>query len=31
VVLNKQGTVVASRMGTMTRAQLDAAVELALK
>lgn len=31
VVLNKQGTVVASRMGAMTRAQLDAAVELALK
>ena len=31
VVLNKQGVVVASRMGAMTRAQLDAAVELALK
>ena len=31
VVLNKQGAVVASRMGAMTRAQLDAAVELALK
>jgi thiol-disulfide isomerase/thioredoxin len=31
VVLNKQGAVVASRMGVMTRAQLDVAVELALK
>ncbi len=31
VVLNKQGAVVASRMGAMTRSQLDAAVELALK
>lgn len=31
VVLNKKGVVVASRMGAMTRAQLDAAVELALK
>ena len=31
VVLNKKGIVVASRMGAMTRAQLDAAVELALK
>jgi thiol-disulfide isomerase/thioredoxin len=31
VVLNKQGKVVASRIGAMTRAQLDAAVELALK
>ena len=30
VVLNKQGAVVASRMGAMTRAQLDAAVERAL-
>jgi thiol-disulfide isomerase/thioredoxin len=31
VVINKHGVVVASRMGAMTRAQLDAAVELALK
>ena len=31
VVLNKKGIVVASRMGAMTRAQLDSAVELALK
>ena len=31
VVLNKQGVVVARRMGAMTRAQLDAAVELALQ
>ena len=31
VVLNKQGAVVARRMGAMTRAQLDAAVELALQ
>lgn len=31
VVLNKQGNVVASRMGAMTRAQLDAAVERALR
>lgn len=31
VVLNKQGSVVASRMGAMTRVQLDAAVQLALR
>ena len=31
VVLNKQGEVVASRMGAMTRTQLDAAVERALR
>jgi hypothetical protein len=31
VVVNKQGAVVASRMGAMTRAQLDAAVEQALR
>lgn len=31
VVLNKQGAVVASRMGAMTRTQLDAAVQLALR
>jgi thiol-disulfide isomerase/thioredoxin len=31
VVLNKQGEVVSSRVGLMTRAQLDAAVERALR
>jgi thiol-disulfide isomerase/thioredoxin len=31
VVLNKQGEVVSSRMGAMTRTQLDAAVERALR
>lgn len=31
VVLNRQGAVVASRMGAMTRAQLDVAVERALR